>query len=132
MVNFFFFFFFLIVLTWSFPFRSCSFFHPLFFLFMRSLRVLSSPFLPFPSQPRPSSFFSQQQQQQQQQQQGGEKERKNEEGVALYVHWPFCSSICNYCDFNRYLQTEQTYSVQLENEMAQVRQVEKKKKKAKN
>lgn len=23
--------------------------------------------------------------------------------VALYVHWPYCKSICPYCDFNRYL-----------------------------
>lgn len=23
--------------------------------------------------------------------------------VAIYVHWPYCKSICPYCDFNRYL-----------------------------
>ena len=22
--------------------------------------------------------------------------------LALYFHWPFCKSICSYCDFNRY------------------------------
>ena len=22
------------------------------------------------------------------------------DGVALYVHWPYCARICPYCDFN--------------------------------
>jgi hypothetical protein len=26
-----------------------------------------------------------------------------EPGLAIYVHWPYCSRICPYCDFNRYL-----------------------------
>eukprot|EP01080_Neovahlkampfia_damariscottae_P008786 gene8786-734_t len=25
--------------------------------------------------------------------------------LALYFHWPFCKSICSYCDFNRYTKT---------------------------
>ena len=23
--------------------------------------------------------------------------------LALYIHWPFCQSLCPYCDFNSYL-----------------------------
>jgi oxygen-independent coproporphyrinogen-3 oxidase len=32
-------------------------------------------------------------------------DRKNKppKKVAVYIHWPFCKSICPYCDFNRYL-----------------------------
>src|SRR5690606_5082468 len=24
--------------------------------------------------------------------------------ISIYIHWPFCSSICHYCDFNRYVR----------------------------
>lgn len=27
-------------------------------------------------------------------------QRQKGEGVALYVHWPYCARICPYCDFN--------------------------------
>ena len=28
----------------------------------------------------------------------------NEDGLALYVHWPFCVSKCPYCDFNSHVR----------------------------
>lgn len=28
---------------------------------------------------------------------------QNEEGIALYIHWPFCLSKCPYCDFNSFV-----------------------------
>ena len=28
--------------------------------------------------------------------------RKNKEGAGLYIHFPFCSRLCHYCDFNVY------------------------------
>ena len=34
------------------------------------------------------------------------QEVKKEQGLAVYVHWPFCLSLCPYCDFNRYLNRE--------------------------
>jgi coproporphyrinogen III oxidase-like Fe-S oxidoreductase len=36
---------------------------------------------------------------------GREQEEAEEEqpGLGVYVHWPYCSRICPYCDFNRYL-----------------------------
>ena len=104
-----------------------------------SLRPLSS--LSLSRQFSQSSFFSSSQQQKTKREWGDktreiqeerrEKGKEGDEGVALYVHWPFCSSICNYCDFNRYLQNEHTYSVELETEMAQVKKKKKKKKKEK-
>jgi len=30
------------------------------------------------------------------------------EGLAIYVHWPFCSRICPYCDFNVYKKKDET------------------------
>ena len=24
----------------------------------------------------------------------------------IYLHWPFCSKICNYCNFNKYAQKD--------------------------
>ena len=29
------------------------------------------------------------------------------EGLAIYVHWPFCSRICPYCDFNVYKKKDE-------------------------
>ena len=29
----------------------------------------------------------------------------NQEGLALYVHWPFCVSKCPYCDFNSHVRS---------------------------
>lgn len=26
-----------------------------------------------------------------------------EEGLGVYVHWPYCARVCPYCDFNRYV-----------------------------
>lgn len=34
---------------------------------------------------------------------GREQEEEKEPGLGVYVHWPYCSRICPYCDFNRYL-----------------------------
>jgi len=31
------------------------------------------------------------------------KYRKN---ISIYVHWPYCASICPYCDFNKYLSRD--------------------------
>src|SRR5215470_14847327 len=28
----------------------------------------------------------------------------NRDGLALYVHWPFCRSKCPYCDFNSHVR----------------------------
>lgn len=28
------------------------------------------------------------------------------EGLAIYIHWPYCARICPYCDFNVYKQRE--------------------------
>jgi oxygen-independent coproporphyrinogen-3 oxidase len=30
---------------------------------------------------------------------------RNDEGLALYVHWPFCVSKCPYCDFNSHVRS---------------------------
>jgi len=32
------------------------------------------------------------------------RHERNEEHVALYVHWPFCVSKCPYCDFNSHVR----------------------------
>ena len=34
-----------------------------------------------------------------------EKKKKNlkVEGIGIYIHWPFCQSLCPYCDFNSYV-----------------------------
>ena len=26
-------------------------------------------------------------------------------GLAVYIHWPYCQALCNYCDFNKYVST---------------------------
>jgi oxygen-independent coproporphyrinogen-3 oxidase len=31
--------------------------------------------------------------------------REGEQGLALYVHWPFCVSKCPYCDFNSHVRS---------------------------
>ena len=33
------------------------------------------------------------------------KKKKNlkEDGIGIYIHWPFCQSLCPYCDFNSYV-----------------------------
>tara|TARA_B100001540_G_C15794811_1_gene637147 strand:- start:291 stop:1445 length:1155 start_codon:yes stop_codon:yes gene_type:complete len=38
------------------------------------------------------------------------KENENYQRFGVYVHWPFCSSLCPYCDFNSHLQNK--FSVQ--------------------
>lgn len=30
----------------------------------------------------------------------------NGEGLAIYIHWPFCLSKCPYCDFNTYVRND--------------------------
>ncbi len=30
----------------------------------------------------------------------------NDPGFSIYVHWPFCQTICPYCDFNVHAQTD--------------------------
>ncbi|MGN6154217.1 MAG: radical SAM family heme chaperone HemW [Sphingomicrobium sp.] len=30
----------------------------------------------------------------------------NQEGLALYIHWPFCVSKCPYCDFNSHVRSQ--------------------------
>lgn len=30
----------------------------------------------------------------------------NDPGFAVYIHWPFCETVCPYCDFNVHAQTE--------------------------
>ncbi len=27
-------------------------------------------------------------------------------GLSVYIHWPYCSSLCTYCDFNKYLAND--------------------------
>ncbi|HEX8669343.1 MAG TPA: radical SAM family heme chaperone HemW [Allosphingosinicella sp.] len=34
----------------------------------------------------------------------GTSQEQNENGVALYIHWPFCVSKCPYCDFNSHVR----------------------------
>ena len=44
--------------------------------------------------------------------------------LGLYIHIPFCSSICNYCNFNRGLYDEALktrYVVALQKEIASLR-----------
>jgi len=31
---------------------------------------------------------------------------EQEERLGLYIHWPFCASICPYCDFNRFVRDD--------------------------
>jgi|LauGreDrversion4_2_1035121.scaffolds.fasta_scaffold374600_1 putative oxygen-independent coproporphyrinogen III oxidase len=33
------------------------------------------------------------------------------DSLAIYIHWPFCRSICPYCDFNRYIAPELDWAV---------------------
>lgn len=32
------------------------------------------------------------------------------QNTALYIHWPFCKSLCPYCDFNSHIVSEINYS----------------------
>ena len=25
-------------------------------------------------------------------------------GVSVYIHWPYCKKLCSYCNFNKYVQ----------------------------
>ena len=28
-----------------------------------------------------------------------------DEGFSVYIHWPFCGSMCPYCDFNSHVRS---------------------------
>ena len=30
----------------------------------------------------------------------------SEKNISIYVHWPFCSSKCPYCDFNSHIKRD--------------------------
>ncbi len=36
---------------------------------------------------------------------------RSHEPLSVYIHWPFCLSICPYCDFNRYLFSHDEASI---------------------
>ncbi len=47
----------------------------------------------------------------------------NENGIGLYIHWPFCQSKCPYCDFNSHVRRsidEQAWEKALLQELAYV------------
>ena len=31
--------------------------------------------------------------------------RKESSAANVYIHWPYCTKICSYCNFNKYLNT---------------------------
>ena len=33
--------------------------------------------------------------------------------ASIYVHWPFCTKLCNYCNFNKYVNTNSKLPNQL-------------------
>ena len=39
------------------------------------------------------------------------------EEATIYFHWPFCQSICTFCNFNKYVKTESKFGSKFENKM---------------
>ena len=33
--------------------------------------------------------------------------------ASIYIHWPFCTKLCNYCNFNKYVNTDSKLPNQL-------------------
>ena len=41
--------------------------------------------------------------------------------ASVYVHWPFCTKLCNYCNFNKYVASK---NVELNEKLGQCLQIE--------
>ena len=61
------------------------------------------------------------------------KEVSSKQNIGVYVHWPFCLSLCPYCDFNSHVATkkiaveqwESAYIKQLELQVSQLTSINK-------
>ena len=51
---------------------------------------------------------------------------KNSEVKGIYIHVPFCTHICSYCDFCKVLYNEELANGYLDTTLAQIKEIDKK------